>query len=27
LHLFGHSLESDFELDGFSVLGKTHCFY
>ena len=27
LHLFGHSLESDFELDGFSVLSKTHCFY
>jgi hypothetical protein len=27
LHLFGHSLESDFELDGFSVLVKTHCFY
>ena len=27
LHLFGHSLELDFELDGFSVLSKTHCFY
>ena len=27
LHLFGHRLESDFQLDGFSVLGKTHCFY
>jgi hypothetical protein len=27
LHLFGHSLEADFELDGFSVLGKTRCFY
>lgn len=24
LHLFGHSLESDFELDGFSVIVKTH---
>jgi hypothetical protein len=27
LHLFGHSLESDFELDGFSVLVKTHCLH
>jgi len=27
LHLFGHSLETDFELDGFSLLGKTRCFY
>ena len=25
LHLFGHSLESDFELDGFSVLACTDC--
>jgi hypothetical protein len=27
LALFGHSLETDFELDGFSLLGKTGCFY
>jgi len=27
LHLFDHSLESDFELDGFSVLVKTHCLH
>ena len=27
LALFGHSLESDFELDGFSLLGKTRCFF
>jgi hypothetical protein len=27
LRLFGHSLETDFELDGFSLLGKTRCFY
>ena len=27
LGLFGHSLEQDFELDGFSLLGKTRCFY
>ena len=27
LHLFGHSLESDFELDGFSVLVKTYCLH
>jgi hypothetical protein len=27
LPLFGHSLEADFELDGFSLLGKTQCFY
>jgi Domain of unknown function (DUF6647) len=27
LRLFGHSLEQDFELDGFSLLGKTRCFY
>jgi hypothetical protein len=27
LGLFGHSLEKDFELDGFSLLGKTRCFY
>jgi hypothetical protein len=27
LGLFGHSLETDFELDGFSLLGKTGCFY
>jgi len=27
LALFGHSLEQDFELDGFSLLGKTRCFY
>jgi len=27
LGLFGHSLERDFELDGFSLLVKTRCFY
>jgi hypothetical protein len=27
LSLFGHSLEHDFELDGFSLLVKTKCFY
>jgi hypothetical protein len=27
LHLFGHDLEQDFQLDGFSVLVKTKCFY
>jgi Domain of unknown function (DUF6647) len=27
LALFGHSLETDFELDGFSLLVKTGCFY
>jgi hypothetical protein len=27
LHLFGHDLERDFELDGFSILVKTKCFY
>jgi hypothetical protein len=27
LHLFGHSLKLDFELDGFSVLVKTHCLH
>jgi hypothetical protein len=27
LALFGHSLETDFELDGFSLLGKTGCFF
>ena len=27
LHLFGHSLESDFELDGFPVLVKTYCLH
>jgi hypothetical protein len=27
LHLFGHSPEPDFELDGFSVLVKTHCLH
>ena len=27
LGLFGHNLEKDFELDGFSLLGKTRCFY
>jgi len=26
LSLFGHSLETDFELDGFSLLAKTGCF-
>jgi hypothetical protein len=26
LALFGHSLETDFELDGLSLLGKTGCF-
>ena len=26
LALFGHSLDTDFELDGFSLLGKTGCF-
>jgi hypothetical protein len=24
---FGHSLEADFELDGFSLLAKTRCLY
>jgi hypothetical protein len=27
LSLFGHTLETDFELDGFSLLAKTGCFY
>jgi hypothetical protein len=27
LGLFGHSLERDFELDGFSLLVKTRCLY
>jgi hypothetical protein len=27
LGLFGHSLERDFELDGFSLLVKTRCMY
>ena len=27
LGLFGHNLETDFELDGFSLIGKTRCFY
>jgi Domain of unknown function (DUF6647) len=27
LGLFGHSLERDFELDGFSLLVKTRCFH
>jgi hypothetical protein len=27
LGLFGHSLESDFDLDPFSLLVKTKCFY
>jgi hypothetical protein len=27
LGLFGHSLEQDFEVDGFSLLAKTRCFY
>jgi hypothetical protein len=27
LGLFGHSLERDFGLDGFSLLAKTRCFY
>jgi hypothetical protein len=27
LGLFGHSLETDFKLDGFSLLGKTRCFF
>jgi hypothetical protein len=27
LGLFGRSLERDFELDGFSLLVKTRCFY
>ena len=27
LALFGHSLEQDFELDGFSLLVKTRCFH
>jgi hypothetical protein len=27
LGLFGHSLEKDFEVDGFSLLSKTRCFY
>ena len=27
LGLFGHSLERDFGLDGFSLLTKTRCFY
>ena len=27
LGLFGHSLEQDFELDGFSLLAKTRCMF
>ena len=27
LGLFGHSLETDFNLDGFSLLAKTRCFF
>jgi len=27
LGLFGHDLAQDFELDGFSLLAKTKCFY
>jgi hypothetical protein len=27
LGLFGHSLESDFHIDAFSLLAKTRCFY
>jgi len=27
LGLFGHDLAQDFELDGFSLLAKTRCFY
>jgi uncharacterized protein DUF6647 len=27
LALFGHDLAQDFELDGFSLLAKTKCFY
>jgi hypothetical protein len=27
LNRFGHSLEADFELDGFSLLAKTRCLY
>jgi hypothetical protein len=27
LRMFNHSLEENFELDGFSLLGKTRCFY
>jgi hypothetical protein len=27
LALFGHDLAQDFELDGFSLLAKTRCFY
>jgi hypothetical protein len=27
LELFGHSLERDFDLDGFSLLVKTRCLY
>ena len=27
LGLFGHDLEHDFQLDGFSILVKTKCFY
>jgi hypothetical protein len=27
LALFGHNLETDFKLDGFSLLVKTRCFY
>jgi len=27
LGLFGHDLEQDFQLDGFSILVKTKCFY
>ena len=26
LALFGHSLESDFHIDAFSLLAKTQCF-
>ena len=27
LGLFGHDLQDDFQLDGFSILVKTKCFY
>ena len=27
LTLFGHSLESDFHMDAFSLLVKTQCFW
>jgi len=27
LALFGHSLESDFHMDAFSLLVKTQCFW